>query len=308
MRCCWVLLTLVACSYSPPADTPVSDGPRDTGDGPIEIDGPAPDVDTDLDGFLDPDDNCPAIANATQADEDGDDVGNACDNCPHIANTDQANDGETNAAQIADTVGDACDPEANLPGNSIALFMPFDDATEIETWTGGGTNAAFSITGGKLRQTGATDLAILFKNGLGLAEAFITTKVTYDTVDATQQFRGVAIMTRFVRTGGSFGFGVGCGEMSDDLVSSGAAFFNLMRFDNGGFLHTVRGANATVVAGHTARYTVHRVVDTNHECEVAGTAGTTFSGSLGIAEGGGTGINLAIWGATVSFDYLIAIL
>lgn len=307
MRWCWLLVALIACSYSPPGSSPTDGSPSDTGDGPAADDGPAPDVDTDLDGFLDPEDNCPAIANANQADEDADAIGNACDNCPHIANADQANTGELDAAQTADTVGDACDPEPSVSGNSIALFMPFVDPTEIDTWTGGGTNAAFSISGGKLRQTGATDLAILFKNGLGLAEAFITTNVTYDTIDENQQFQGVAIMTRFVRNG-NFGFGVGCGEMSDNFFNGGAAFFNLMRFDNGGFQHTSRGSNAVIAAGHTARYSVHHVTGTTHECAVVSTSSLLYSGTLGLAEGDGTGINFAVYGSTVSFDYLIAIL
>jgi len=51
-------------------------------------------------------DNCPAVANADQADGVGDGVGDACDNCANRANADQAN-GD------ADTLGNACD---NCPG------------------------------------------------------------------------------------------------------------------------------------------------------------------------------------------------
>lgn len=60
-----------------------------------------PGGDDDADGVLNEDDNCPLVANATQADVDGDSVGDVCDNCPATANRNQA-DGN------ADGVGDAC--------------------------------------------------------------------------------------------------------------------------------------------------------------------------------------------------------
>ena len=47
-------------------------------------------------------DNCPAKANASQADVDADGRGDVCDNCPAVANASQT-DGD------GDTVGDACD-------------------------------------------------------------------------------------------------------------------------------------------------------------------------------------------------------
>jgi PKD repeat protein len=64
-------------------------------------------VDSDGDGVLDADDNCPATPNADQADADGDGVGDVCDNCPTTPNADQADaDG--------DGVGDACDEAVPL--------------------------------------------------------------------------------------------------------------------------------------------------------------------------------------------------
>ena len=61
----------------------------------------APDVDGD--GKPDALDNCPAVANADQADEDGDMIGDACDGCANLADAPLV-DGD------GDGIGDACDP------------------------------------------------------------------------------------------------------------------------------------------------------------------------------------------------------
>jgi len=45
--------------------------------------------DTDADGAFDACDNCPGLANPTQADGDGDKVGDACDKCPAVADPSQ---------------------------------------------------------------------------------------------------------------------------------------------------------------------------------------------------------------------------
>ena len=80
------------------ADPSPEDGPADSVD--TAIDSPS---DSDGDGLLDPQDNCPMLANLDQHDEDGDGVGDRCDNCPAFTNPSQDNaDG--------DGVGDLCDP------------------------------------------------------------------------------------------------------------------------------------------------------------------------------------------------------
>ena len=80
--------------------------------------------DQDVDGIPDDQDNCPANANANQADADGDGVGDACDNCPSDANADQAN-------SDGDEYGDACDAYPNVT-NPTVCPQNFDPVCGID--------------------------------------------------------------------------------------------------------------------------------------------------------------------------------
>jgi hypothetical protein len=60
------------------------------------------DSDSDGDGIIDPDDNCPDDPNPNQEDADKDGVGDVCDNCPDDYNPDQADSNQ-------DGLGDACE-------------------------------------------------------------------------------------------------------------------------------------------------------------------------------------------------------
>src|SRR5690606_3309971 len=102
---------------------PRIDAPPDTA--PVEPD------DADSDGVPDDTDNCPSVPNTNQRDHDGDARGDACDKCPHLASA-------TDPDDDSDGVGNACDPRPNTPGDSIALFEGFYDASAIAGWSGSG--------------------------------------------------------------------------------------------------------------------------------------------------------------------------
>jgi hypothetical protein len=88
-------------------------------------------TDTDDDGLLDQEDNCPAAANLDQADFDTDGVGDACDNCPLYANTPQDNEGEPDGER--DEIGDDCDPNPTVGGDCLILLDKFSSAAQLAT-------------------------------------------------------------------------------------------------------------------------------------------------------------------------------
>ena len=89
---------------------------RSKGGPGIDTQNPTPD--TDGDGKLDFEDNCPTVANADQKDSDGDGIGDACDDCPFVANPDQkdsAGNGTGDACR-------ACATNADCPGGKLCSF------------------------------------------------------------------------------------------------------------------------------------------------------------------------------------------
>lgn len=67
------------------------------------------DPDDDNDTRLDTADNCPTVANASQTNSDGDSLGDACDNCPLVSNASQLDTDH-------DGAGDACDTDDDNDG------------------------------------------------------------------------------------------------------------------------------------------------------------------------------------------------
>jgi hypothetical protein len=100
-----------------PIVTDVSTSSQNSVSDEIVVCGPAAgNRDSDGDGVLDIDDNCPDIPNADQTNSDSDGLGNVCDNCPLTDNLLQTN-------SDSDIFGDACD---NCPNTTNADQLDSD--------------------------------------------------------------------------------------------------------------------------------------------------------------------------------------
>jgi len=95
-----------------------------------------PDTDSDGDGVLNCNDNCPYIYNPDQKDTDHDGIGDACDNCPTVANPDQMDSDH-------DGFGDVCDC-APLDNTKFNIWTVYTDADG----DGHGAGIAVTICGG----------------------------------------------------------------------------------------------------------------------------------------------------------------
>jgi MYXO-CTERM domain-containing protein len=153
------------------------------------------DLDSDADGIIDGDDNCPADANPGQEDDDIDGAGNVCDACPADALDDIDGDGacgdvdncpdDDNPGQEdadADDLGDACDacpddadndadadgvcgdvdncPDDDNPGQEDADGDDIGDACDVDDTTGDDTTATgddTTTTGDDTTATGSDE-------------------------------------------------------------------------------------------------------------------------------------------------------
>lgn len=93
-----MLMLLAACAAPQQPNATCSPWPECTGNT----------TDTDGDGILDLEDNCPNLRVRNISDDDGDNIGDFCDNCVNVPNDDQADEDD-------DGFGDVCDTGDNVP-------------------------------------------------------------------------------------------------------------------------------------------------------------------------------------------------
>ncbi|MFN3198709.1 MAG: fibrinogen-like YCDxxxxGGGW domain-containing protein [Bradymonadia bacterium] len=225
--------------------------------------------DTDADGINDELDNCPAVANADQADGDSDGVGDACDACPNDGTNDADSDGVcqdvdncpsvSNADQLDDNgdgYGDACvstaaniDPTATLgndiiigPNAVIGSYASIGDGTNI----GGTVGNSVGIGAGSVVPDGSSvgNGARLGANvGLGTGCSVEVLARLGDNVTAGDNcFFGSKAN---VGAGSSFGANVSVGIQA--IVGDGSSFADGASLGN----NSQVGASADLLAGAT---------------------------------------------------------
>ena len=114
-------------------------------------------LDSDSDGLLDDVDNCPAVANANQADGDGDGVGDVCDACPNDATNDGDGDGVCQDVDNCPTVANDDQADDNGDGLGDACVSPDADIAPTAIIEGDVIIGAAAVIGGYSRiRDGAT--------------------------------------------------------------------------------------------------------------------------------------------------------
>ena len=250
---------------------------------PLLTDAPMPDIpdvprDTDGDGIIDSDDNCPIVGNTDQRDHENDGRGDVCDRCPHVPNAaDPDGDG--------DGVGDECDPRPSTAGDVRVLWEGFYDTSAISTWTLMGN---WTVASGFVQQasgTGETSLALptMFQrpyvetafrvDSLGGASALIG---MCSSISATQYY------CCLMRNSGPVLNAVSSGAVSENQSTAWPGLFN---------------------AGERVMLTENE--STTHECVAKqGSTNTARSTALGATAGK---LQLYMRDATASYDYLFLV-
>ena len=169
----WLLVALVGCTFTPGVAS------VDGGDAPVI--GEDTIRDTDGDGILDPNDNCPTIPNSAQHDFDHDGLGDECDPCPHLADGNVDTDG--------DGVGDACDPRPMTPGDKRALWFGFYGDEDMTGWHQSLGSGVWTVANGVLAQTNpatATGELALWDSPLTYSDSYFATSVEIVTTNTPE--------------------------------------------------------------------------------------------------------------------------
>lgn len=248
-----------------------------------ELDAPdAAQTDLDGDGIFGTVDNCPAVANPSQHDEDTDTVGDVCDPCPISANNNDAD---------GDGIGDDCDPRPAMVGDTLVVFEPFGQALPLG-WTM--TSGSWSIGNDELRVTSNTGAISNVRTNIPASSRMMAmTSVVPVQMFGSPSSAGVVLPHASMFGGG----GIQCSLFQ---AAPGSRFLSL--YDllpeitiNMRALAWVDGAPYTLVATKT---------DSTYACVDLG--GVTVSGSSTTVVSNPT-VGLRSLGATARFKWLLIV-
>jgi len=274
---------------APAIDTSMIDVPMMMIDG--AIDSPAQPADTDADGIPDATDNCPTVANANQRNHDGDAKGDACDACPHLASAIDP-DGDL------DGVGDACDPRPTTPGDSIALFEGFYDASSINAWTING--GSWSVANGVLSQTSTAtnDVSLVVPGNITRAAVTTSAKVVgFGTPTGSPSSRAHVSVTAGVAFNQAYWCSIYDAFGTPDEIYATTTVAGNTNYPNTNWPGTF-GVNSEM------RLTV-ALIGTNNICTVVqGNVTASVMGNIGPTSGQ---VQVATRTAAANFDYLFVV-
>ncbi len=259
----------------------------DVGDPPI--DGTPIDTssvtDVDGDGVPNATDNCPLIANANQANEDGDTFGDLCDDCPPFPSTGADADG--------DGVGDACDPHVLIPGDSIALFEGFAGTAIPGGWTATGT---WSVANGSLIASAAGDT--------------LSTLVVPYAATANQTISSAATITALTQAGG------GSIGIVDRFDGTNGLHCGGGRLSTTGLFGLIDAATGTFLSGPMPhpfevntlyRLTFTRSADKTYQCSTVQVNGDMLTANTTFDKNAGTHIGFRNRVASASYAWIMVV-
>ena len=295
---------------APPAEIDASDTTPDAEPGaPDAAPDGAPDarVDTDGDGVIDADDNCPRIGNADQRDHDDDNRGDLCDGCPHLADPDPVDtDG--------DGIGNVCDPRPGLRDRLVRFDGFYDDADGVPAgWLNlSGGAGDWSTHDGVLEQDSGglgTHLIILDQQ---LAGQIIEAQLHILAVAGGPGTRTVGVAGGTSRTDGNAPLWM-C-VLRDDPATAGDVDLRLIEQENPVSFPdpTVADSPVALAAGVDARLRLHledngtTPVIQNEACRmVTGTTttDTPLRNDAGITTSGHVGLRTN--GVRATYDYAV---
>ncbi len=254
-------------------------------DGAVDssIDTPSSTLDSDNDGIVDADDNCPGMSNADQFDEDRDMIGDVCDICPISAN---------NADSDSDGVGDGCDLD---PDNADRILVFENFQTDPMQHHFGA--AAFTLGNGKLNvvPNGNLPAGLAWAPPGGVSTGTIFTSVSITQNTGTPYYAGTL-------DGWNATTGIGVACTNDTVSSGGPREFALIDVGGPNTLSNPPGPDFMLNTPY--RISQQRVTAIMWDCARDGQVHATGQDSF-IDSNGQWGIVTRL--ATATFDYVLIV-